>query len=266
MTPENTRSQSHNSPNFAAVVPAAGSGTRMKMRRRKAFLELDGLPILFHSLARLKAARGCREICLAVHPNDLTFCRQKLGQMLREYFLVSAIVPGGKSRQESVLSALEATSSSMKQVLIHDAARPLVRPLIVEEVARRTAETGAAIAACRAIATVKEVDEKQRIVGTPDRKRLWVAHTPQGFHRDLALESHRRASPELEATDDASLVEQMNSDVFVVEDKQDNLKITTPEDLRVGEAILAWQKSSGALAREFQMPEAAAMESYPGSG
>jgi len=231
-------------PAFSAVVAAAGQGTRMGGGVRKPFLLLGGQPILEHVLSRLCAARGLAEVVVAVHPDDLDSYRRQSGE-LKAKFRVTAIVPGGAVRQESVLAALEATSPGVPLVLIHDAVRPLVLPGLVEKVAARAAETGAAIAAVPSVATVKEVDAEGVIVRTPARERLWLAQTPQGFRRDLILEAHRRARADgFVGTDDAQLVERLGHGVVVVEDSPENLKITNPEDLPLAETVLKRQQAA----------------------
>ena len=243
---------------------------------RKPYLPLDGVPMLLHCLARLRLARGFAGTVLAVHPEDRNIVAEHWGERLRTGFGVVAIVAGGARRQESVLAALEATAPQPPLVLIHDAARPLVDVSVIEAVAARTAEMGAAIAAAPAVATVKEVgpDALVRrtlprecgaaiaaapavatikevapgglISATPPRERLWMAQTPQGFRRDLILQAHRHARDEgFVGTDDALLVERLGHPVAVVQDSRENLKITTPADLLAAEAILRGQRTRG---------------------
>jgi 2-C-methyl-D-erythritol 4-phosphate cytidylyltransferase len=224
---------------FSAVVPAAGFGLRMGSR--KPLLPLDGLPILHHALRRLRMAQGCAEVVLAVHPCDA----RELAQS-KEELGIAQVVPGGANRQESVLNALQATRPDIPLVLIHDAVRPLVRAAVIEDVARAAAARGAAIAASPAVATIKEVGTDRTVCATPPRERLWMEQTPQGFARELALQAHRKAQEDgFIGTDDASLVERLGHDVVVVEDRPDNIKITTPQDLAIAEAILDCQRREG---------------------
>jgi len=254
-------------PAFCAVVAAAGPGTRMGRcapaggdradepsggpgwpalpleHVRKPYLPLDGVPVLIHSLARFRQARGFAGAVLAVHPRDHRAVSERWGARLEAEFAVAAIVPGAAMRQESVLGALEATDPAVGLVLIHDAARPLVEVSVIEAVAARAAERGAAIAAVPAVATVKQVGPGGAIRHTPPREHLWMAQTPQGFRRDLILQAHRRARDEgFVGTDDSLLVERLGHPVEVVPDSTENLKITTPADLVAAEAILRWRK------------------------
>ena len=244
-------------PPFTAVVPAAGAGVRMQTGRRKPFLALGSAPVLLHTLCRLSASPACRQIVLAVHADDMPLYSPARRQLLRDEFRVTAVVPGGANRQESVRTALDATEPEPPLVLIHDAVRPLVRVALVEAVAARAAQTGAALAAAPAVATIKEVDADGRVLRTPARESLWVAQTPQGFHREVIVDAHARAAADgFLGTDDALLVERIGHPVAVVEDSPDNIKITTPEDLAIAEAVLRWQRENGVPEAALPIPAA----------
>ena len=226
---------------FDAVIVAAGSGRRMGARppgaRRKAHLELGGRPVLDHSIEALRCTPGCGRIVVVLHPEE--FERGAEAGRLREAFGITAIARGGATRQQSVLAGLEAVGEGEEVVLIHDAARPLVSPQVVAAVAEAAARWGAAIAAVPAAHTVKQVDAEGRVLATPPRDALWFAHTPQGFRRALILRAHHAARDAgLTGTDDAQLVERLGEPVHVVEDSPHNIKITTPEDMVVAEAVL----------------------------
>jgi 2-C-methyl-D-erythritol 4-phosphate cytidylyltransferase len=252
MTHSTTQASPRDFPSFSAIVAAAGAGVRMRARRKKPFLLLDNVPILLHTLWRLRQARGCEGIVLAVHPEDFERQPGSWAESLKTDFGVTAIVAGGATRQASVLAALEATSPDVPLVLTHDAVRPLVRVEVIEAVAARANECGAAIAAAPAVATVKEVDADGFIRQTLPRERLWLAQTPQGFRRELLFEAHKRALDDgFVGTDDALLVERTGHRVAVVEDSPDNIKITTPEDLVIAEAILLWQRAAGIRGSEL---------------
>ncbi|MGD2176179.1 MAG: 2-C-methyl-D-erythritol 4-phosphate cytidylyltransferase [Candidatus Brocadiaceae bacterium] len=227
---------------FAAVVPAAGTGTRMG-GCKKPYLPLAGRPVLDHTVQRLLAAEGCRQIVVVVHEQE--FARGDVADHLEAEFGVRDVVPGGPSRQESVRCGLGRVRAELDLVLIHDAVRPLVSPDVVRRVAVAAKEHGAAIAAVPAVETVKEVADDERIVGTPPRRTLWYARTPQGFRRDLIVRAHHEVGEAgFNGTDDAELVERLGEPVYVVEDCYDNVKITTEEDLVVAEAILRRQEGS----------------------
>jgi 2-C-methyl-D-erythritol 4-phosphate cytidylyltransferase len=228
---------------FAVVVAAAGAGKRMG-GFRKPLAELCGRPVLFHCIDRLLDAAGCAHIIPVLHPEE--YGRGELAARLAAEFGISMVVCGGPTRQASALAGLEAVGADMDLVLIHDAARPLVWPAVVERVAQAAWRTGAAIAAIPATETVKQVAADGRIVATPPRLGLWYARTPQGFRKDVILRAHYAARDEgFLGTDDAQLVERLGHEVHVVEDRHDNLKITVPGDLLVAEAILHWQALEG---------------------
>ena len=151
------------------------------------------------------------------------------------------ITPGGSERQDSVRIALELTSSESALVIVHDAARPLATPAIFEACIAAAARAGGAIAAIPVSDTLKRVvDSDSAIVATVARAGLWQAQTPQAFRREALVAAHRRAVSEgIVATDDADLVERTGVRVEVVETSTANLKITTPSDLAIVEAIIA---------------------------
>ncbi|MFO8008769.1 MAG: 2-C-methyl-D-erythritol 4-phosphate cytidylyltransferase [Candidatus Brocadiia bacterium] len=225
---------------FAVVVPAAGVGVRMG-NRKKPYLHIGGRPILHHTLERLLGTPGCEQAVVVLHRDEHD--GGAVEDELRRLFGPTQTVCGGDSRQASVLAGLQAVRPELELVLVHDAVRPLVRTEVVRRVAHSSAEHGAAIAAVRAEETVKEVNGRGTIVGTPPRRRLWYARTPQGFRRELLLRAHAHARrSERTGTDDAELVEKLGHEVHLVEDCYDNIKITTEEDLVVAEAILRWQQ------------------------
>ncbi len=227
-------------PRFAAVVPAAGVGVRMG-RRKKPYLTLAGRSILDRALERLQSVTRCEQIVVVVHPAEHR--NAELAAHLREQFGVRDLVAGGETRQASARAGLQAVRPDLDLVLIHDAVRPLVTPQVVRRVAVAAARDGAAIAAIPATETVKEVNGEGDIVSTPPRRRLWYARTPQGFRKDLIMRAHRQGAADgFCATDDAELVERLGESVRVVEDRYDNVKITTEEDLLIAEAILRWQE------------------------
>ncbi len=241
MTPDRPASNQADVSGFAAVVTAAGTGQRMG-GRKKPFLEIGGKTILDRALEAIRRAGGCRQIVLVLHETDYA------DESLAEYLNVSReqvdVVPGGDTRQRSACRGIEAVRDDLPLVLIHDAVRPLVDPTVIRRVAVAAHERGAAIAAVPATETVKRADAEGLILDTPPRDELWYARTPQGFHLDLIRRAHRRARQEgFEGTDDAQLVERLGHPVYVVQDRYENIKITTEQDLAIAEAILRWKQS-----------------------
>ncbi|HEY8367696.1 MAG TPA: 2-C-methyl-D-erythritol 4-phosphate cytidylyltransferase [Thermodesulfobacteriota bacterium] len=216
-----------------ALVPAAGSGSRLGLALPKPFVPLAGRPILAHTLARLEAVPLVEAVVVVAAEGEIETCRG----VVRATGLdrVAAVVPGGAERQDSVRSGLAALPAWADLVLVHDAARPLVPAEVVEAVAREAFASGAATAAVRPKDTVRDDDGR-----TLDRRRLWLVQTPQGFRRDLLVEAHAAAAADgYVGTDDASLVERLGHPVAVVPGSYRNVKITTREDLVVAEALLA---------------------------
>ena len=215
-----------------AIVVAAGRGTRLGGRTAKAFLPLAGQPMLAYSLHTLSTVPEVTALVLVVAADE---CRQAetIVKARAPWRLPIRIAVGGAERQDSVAAGLAAVDADADLVLVHDAARPFVRPDCVAACLAAAASTGAAIAAVPATDTVKLTDADGWIVDTPDRSRVWLAQTPQVFRTGLLREAYRRAAEAGRvATDDAALVEELGHRVRVVPGHPQNRKITTPEDLR----------------------------------
>jgi len=209
----------------------------------KQFLSLGGQPLILHSLRVLQASSVIDEIILAVPTTEMDYC---LTQIVAQHHFtkVTKVVPGGKERQDSVRHALEEVHDDVEVVLVHDAVRPFLTERMVEEVVRKARAKGAAIIALPMKDTVKQVGMDHVIERTLDRETLWLAQTPQAFRRDWLLTAHRKAHGEgVRATDDAYLMEWCGYPVSVVEGSGENIKVTKPEDMVIGEAILASRRS-----------------------
>jgi 2-C-methyl-D-erythritol 4-phosphate cytidylyltransferase len=206
-----------------ALLVAAGSGERLGAGRPKAFVVLAGRPMLEWSLEALRAA-GITEIVVAAPPgHEVEGC---------------VCVPGGVTRSESVRAALDAAPPG--DVVVHDAARPLVTPEHFTAALAALADADCAIAAAPITDTVKEAGGDRLVTATLDRTRLWAIQTPQAFRRE-ALERALAVPDDVlaQATDDAWLVERTGGTVRVVESSPANFKVTTPYDLEIAEHLLA---------------------------
>jgi 2-C-methyl-D-erythritol 4-phosphate cytidylyltransferase len=209
-----------------ALVVAAGSGERLGAGRPKAFVALAGRPMLAWSLDALRAA-GVRDIVVAM-PRGLW-----------EPLEGVTAVAGGPTRSASVRAALAAAPPG-DVVVVHDAARPLVEPEHFEATVAALAGVDCAVAAAPVSDTIKEAGEDRIVTATLDRSALWAVQTPQAFRREALERALDVDEAVLErATDDAWLVERAGGRVRVVESTPANLKVTTPHDLRVAEALLA---------------------------
>lgn len=205
----------------------------------KQFLSLGGQPLILHSLRVLQASSAIHEIILAVPQNEMDYCLKEI--VAKHHFTkVTKVVPGGAERQDSVRHALEAVHDDVDVVLVHDAVRPFLTKRMIEEVVSKACAKGAAIIALPMKDTVKQVTPDHVIERTVDRTGLWLAQTPQAFRRDWLLSAHRKAHGEgVRATDDAYLMEWCGYPVSVVEGSGENIKVTRPEDMAIGEAILS---------------------------
>ncbi len=214
------------------AVPAAGSGQRMG-GARKPFLDLMGEPLLVHALRPFLADERVVSVAVAL-PSD--FAVDPPGWLVDLDPRV-VVVEGGASRGASVTAALASLPDDVDVIAVHDAARPLVRPEVVRSCIELAVKGVGAVAGSRATDTMKVVDDRGRIIGTPDRATLRHAHTPQVFPAELLRRAYgqdRTGS----ATDDAALVEKVGGEVVIVDDGGTNLKVTTPKDLAVAEALL----------------------------
>jgi 2-C-methyl-D-erythritol 4-phosphate cytidylyltransferase len=226
-----------------AIVPAAGMGTRMGGETPKQFLELDGAPILLHTLRRLASCDAISEIILATRADEVQRMQERCHQ---EKFRQSVrVVKGGSTRQESVAAALEHVSDDVELVAVHDAVRPFVTCEQVSRVIEEARKCGAAILGIPAMDTIKEVKRSSLpqdvalITGTIPRERVVLAQTPQVFHTKLLKEAFAKAAADgVNASDESGLVERLGHDVHVVHGTERNIKITKPSDMELARFYL----------------------------
>jgi 2-C-methyl-D-erythritol 4-phosphate cytidylyltransferase len=226
-----------------AVIPAAGLGTRMGGKTPKQYLSLGGIPLLVYSLQVFQKLESIREVILAVPDSDREFCWREI---VKPFGLekVTQVVAGGKRRQDSVRNGLAAIATPPDGVLVHDGVRPFIDKQIVRNVINCAGQTGAAVVAMPIHDTVKRVNQCGIIQETLKREELWQIQTPQVFRYDWLVEAHQQARQhEWEVTDDAALIERMGYPVSVVEGSCFNIKVTRPDDLAFGEAILKTMES-----------------------
>src|SRR5512139_2926760 len=222
-----------------AIVPAAGSGNRMGRELSKQYLSLGGMPLLVHRLNAFDKCPLVDALLVVVPPPDVEAVRI---EMLPRWNLkkLAGVIPGGKERQDSVRAGIEALDRETELVVIHDAVRPFITVELIENCIRAAAEEGAATVGVPVKDTVKEVGADGRVMRTCDRNRLWLTQTPQAFRRDIIENAHRAAVRDgYRGTDDTSLVERLGIAVRMIRGEYGNIKITTPEDLVIAEALLA---------------------------
>jgi 2-C-methyl-D-erythritol 4-phosphate cytidylyltransferase len=212
------------------VIAAAGSGQRLGAGGPKAFVELAGRPLLEWTLEALQGAASIAEVIVAAPP----------GSESRVSELGVLAVAGGEHRSQSVAKALELAGEEL--IVVHDAARPLVTPGLVDAVVEElVAEEGAAgvIAAARVTDTIKEASGEGRVERTLDRSRLWAVQTPQAFRAEVLREALSEPEALAGATDEAMLVEDGGGMVLIHSAPPENIKVTTPHDLRAAELLLS---------------------------
>ncbi len=220
----------------AAIIPAAGSGTRMKLNHPKQFHHLAGEPILVHTVRAFHQSPCISKIVVAV-PGDWL---APTCEMLEEHGLSDnsvTVVQGGTRRQDSVLEGVKTLADDTEIVLVHDGARPLVTENLIARCCSAAVIHGAAIAALPVKDTLKRGSSEKIIDCTVDRENLWQAQTPQAARVDLLRKAYKEAGGR-DVTDEASLLELAKIPVHLVEGSETNLKITRPEDLVIAEKIL----------------------------
>ncbi|MDE5415734.1 2-C-methyl-D-erythritol 4-phosphate cytidylyltransferase [Alkalihalobacterium chitinilyticum] len=225
--------------NYSVVIPAAGQGKRMKAGQNKQFLQLSSIPLIIHTLLVFEKDPWCREIILVTNQEE----KEVMKNLVHDFNLqkVNDYVMGGSERQYSVANGLDAIKDETI-VLIHDGARPFIEQAKIHELVLCANETGAAVIAVPVKDTIKKVTES-KVETTMERSSLWAVQTPQAFRLSLIKKAHELAKQQsFLGTDDASLVENMNEVVAIVEGDYLNMKLTTPEDLLFAEAILASRK------------------------
>ncbi|WZL72662.1 2-C-methyl-D-erythritol 4-phosphate cytidylyltransferase [Clostridiaceae bacterium 35-E11] len=226
----------------SVIIAAAGQGKRMGAPVNKQYLILLDKPVLVHTISKFEMCEIVDEIIVVVHPEEKRYCEENI---ITAYGFkkVSKVVQGGKERQESIYNGLKSVKSACDIVVIHDGARPFVREKnIVYSV--DAAITHKAVGVGVPVKdTIKVVNEKKQILHTPDRKTLWAIQTPQVFEYKLLLKAHEKAREEgYLGTDDTVLIEKIKQEVYMIMGNYDNIKITTPEDLYIGEIILRHQQ------------------------
>jgi 2-C-methyl-D-erythritol 4-phosphate cytidylyltransferase len=223
---------------IAAILLAAGPGTRLEAGEPKAFASVAGVPLLIRSLGSLEAAESIASVVVVVPAGEQARA-EKLTAAHGPWRTAVTTVEGGAERQDSVRAGLAATDPDAEWIAIHDAARPFVSPALIAEVAAAARLYGAAVPALPATDTPKLLRDDGSVESTLARSRVWLAQTPQIFAADLIRRAHARAAPGESATDDAMLVERIGARVQVVSGEAANRKITTPEDLRWAEWWIA---------------------------
>ena len=222
----------------AALIVAAGQGTRMGTQARKQYMMLRNRPVLAHTLLTFEKCNAVEETFLVVPRGDDPYCKKEIIEPLRPIKPIH-LISGGVTRQESVYNGLKAIDESIGIVVIHDGVRPLVTIDQITQCVKVAKKYGGCILAVPASDTLKTVDKHDRVILTMNRQMVRMSQTPQAFHYDIIMGAHKASQKEAYVgTDDAELVERFGKVVKVIPGDPCNIKITTPEDLKIAEALL----------------------------
>ena len=220
----------------SAIVLAAGKSERFGRKTSKPLFKIGHKPIIVYSLSVLSASPWIKEIIVVGNTSNL----DDLAGIIEKYGIkkIKAFVLGGLRRQDSVKNGLAAVSAQSDIVLVHDAARPFIKDVNLSGLIKEAVKWGASVLAVPVKATVKEaLASGLTVKRTLDRSRLWEAQTPQVFKKELLLRAYKRFGTGC-VTDDAALVEKLGIGARLVAGTYSNIKITTPEDLAIAEAIM----------------------------
>ncbi|HJZ66015.1 MAG TPA: 2-C-methyl-D-erythritol 4-phosphate cytidylyltransferase [Candidatus Acidoferrum sp.] len=234
---------------ITAILPAAGLGTRMGAETPKQFLELDGSPILIHSIRKIASCELVTEIIIATRAEEVAKLAERLHS--EKFRQTVRVVKGGDTRQESVAAALKQVAEGTEIVLVHDAVRPFVTREQIARVIEEARNCGAAILGIPAMDTVKEVkrtslpEDVALITMTVPRERVVLAQTPQAFRTKILKDAFARAEADgVNASDEAGIVERLGQEVHVVLGSEKNMKITKPADLDLAKFYLRQERTT----------------------
>ena len=224
---------------YTAIVLSAGKGSRMKSDIPKQYLMLQGKPVLYYALKAFEES-AVDEIILVTGEGDEDYCRREI---IEKYGIrkVKAVVSGGKERYHSVYNGLCAAGEP-DYVLIHDGARPLVTVEIIERAMESVTHTQASVVGMHVKDTIKITDDGDMVSATPERKNVWMVQTPQAFSFSLVKNAYEQMleHEDTTITDDAMVVEKIaHHKVQMIEGSYSNIKITTPEDMKIAEILLS---------------------------
>lgn len=220
----------------AVIIPAAGSGTRMKLDYPKQYHEIAGTPILIHTIQAFIHHPDIETIVVVIPKEWL----ESTTSLIRDYNIGSQqiqLIVGGSRRQDSVYNGLKSLSADTDVVLVHDGARPMVQPTLIADCLQTAQNGGGAIAAVPVTDTIKKGDASNVVVATIDRENLWKAQTPQAARYNLLMQAYE-VNGNADVTDESSLLEKAGIPVTLVEGSETNIKITRPEDILLATIIM----------------------------
>lgn len=231
-----------------AIIAASGVGKRMKLQGglSKQLLEIGGHPVIYHTLTAFERAKSIDAVFIATKPESIEVLESMKNR--HGFSKIHAIIPGGQERQDSVYNCIDliekhisSNGASPEAILVHDGARPFIQPSEIDEIVSLSTKYGACVPATKPKDTIKYIAENPEFFGeTLERSRLLQVQTPQGFAANTLIQAHKHARlEECYATDDAALVEKFfpEQNIKIYETGYHNIKITTPEDIHLAEAI-----------------------------
>jgi 2-C-methyl-D-erythritol 4-phosphate cytidylyltransferase len=221
---------------FAVILPAAGAGKRFGGDVKKPFARIDDRPIFIRSLELFVSRADVSQTILTVAPEDYDVVKEKYAANIM--FMGVKLVKGGVERFASVRAALAAVEDEAEYICVHDAVRPCVLESWIDKVFAEAEKTGAALLAAPLTGTIKRVSDAGVVDATVPRAGLYEAQTPQVFRKDILLKAYDALPDDAAPTDDAEVVERSGHPVSVVAADRRNLKITTPGDMVLAQAIL----------------------------
>ncbi len=217
------------------LIPAAGSGKRMKAGKNKLLINLQGESLIYWTLKSVFQSKEIKWVGIIGQPRD----KKQIMNSIKQFSNKVNWINGGNTRQESVWNGLNGLPSNASKVLIHDGARCLIKPKSIDKCATELNNVESVVLAEKVTDTIKIVNENNYIESTPDRANLWAAQTPQGFSVSKLKEAHEKAiKNKWMVTDDASLFEMLNWPVKIIESNTLNIKITSPLDLKIANLFL----------------------------
>ena len=219
------------------IIVAAGTGSRMKKDINKQFIKLNDKEIIAHTIDKFYNNDNIDDIVVVIKEEEEKYF---VDNVINKYrFDDIKIAYGGNERQDSVYNGIKKLNNNCDVILVHDGARPFVTGDIIENSIEEAKKHNAVVVGVKVKDTIKMVSEDGNIIDTPNRNFLWSVQTPQVFKYDIITKAYEDAyNGNYYGTDDAMLVERIGYNVKMVEGSYDNIKITTPEDLKFGEQIL----------------------------
>jgi len=223
----------------SAIIVAAGDSTRMGYKLSKQLIPLNGRAAIEYTLKAFQNCDDIDEIVVAARSTDI----DDIAAIAFNFRKVSAVTSGGSTRMESVRKGMRACDKRATHYAIHDGARVLITPKQIEKVLTAAYVCGAAALGTPVTDTIKIIGDDGVIISTPDRSSMWAVQTPQVFEKELYKRAMNNAvENDLEVTDDCSMVEAIGERVHIVKGEYSNIKLTTPVDITIAEALLAKRK------------------------